>query len=148
MEKDKLIDEFKKLGLSEKLANYYGEREAENNNEPWLAAFRFVRPLNNDLKYYKETYSSDLREGCMYSEASKALLEAGVSPEQIAEFAFEMRLEAYNSVLYRLDDAAGGDYDLPGEGDSLPSWSLMERSSKHQLTGRLVQGLHSLLFHE
>lgn len=38
MEKDKLIGELKELGLSEELAGYYGEREAENNNEPWLAA--------------------------------------------------------------------------------------------------------------
>lgn len=84
----------------------------------------------------------------MGSKASEALLKAGASPEKIAQFAYEMRLEAYNSVLYRLDDAAGGDYDLPDEGDWLPSWTLTERSPDHEPTGRYLQELYSLLFHE
>ena len=36
-----------------------------------------------------------------------------------------MRL-AFNSVLHRLADTEGGDYDLRNEGEGLPTWCLQE----------------------
>lgn len=58
---------------------------------------------------------------------------------------------AYNSVLYRISDPGGGDYDLENEGEGLPSWTLIERTHRNKngneqevSTERILAEMHSI----
>lgn len=84
----------------------------------------------------------------------KEMVHAGISPEKIGLFAYWIARSAINGVLYRLSDACGGDYDLPNEGEDLPSWRLEEytpyndKTSNVERTGRFLLELHNIFpFH-
>ena len=64
----------------------------------WLAAFRFVRPLNNDLEFYKNGYGDKLKtrieDGLDNSEIETELLKKGATPELLGKFAYEIAFSA------------------------------------------------------
>lgn len=150
MNKEEVKMLLQKFGLSDNAAEYYSNFEVnDKENRAWLAAFRFVRPVNNSLEFYKAEYSNVLKhrieQGLDISEAETELINKGVPPELLGKFAYEIALTAINEVLYRLSDPAGSDYDLENEGEGLPSWTLMERDPNYGVTGRHVSETHSLI---
>lgn len=84
----------------------------------------------------------------------KEMVQAGISPEKIGLFAYWIARSTINEILYRLSDPCGGDYDLPNEGEELPSWRLEEYTAQSgnpmnvERTGRLLLELHNIFpFH-
>lgn len=149
MNKEVITELLKNFGLSESAASYYTNRDIEDKNFAWFAALRFVRPLNNSLEFYLNEYGNMLRsrinEKLPISEVEKELLNEGATPELLGKFAYEIALTAFSSVLYRLSDPAGGDYDLENEGEGLPAWTVMEKDSNGQVTDRKLAETHSLI---
>jgi hypothetical protein len=149
MSKEEIKQILMGFGLPEDAAEHYAKLEVNDKKFAWLSAFRFVRPLNNSLEFYKNEYGDILRsrveKGLSISDSETELLNAGATPEMLGKFASEIALSAFCNVLYRLSDAAGADYDLEGEGADLPSWTLMERDSNYVVTERYVTETHSLI---
>ncbi|RII33696.1 hypothetical protein D2A34_18415 [Clostridium chromiireducens] len=149
MGKEEIKELLQEFGLPENKADYYANLEINDKNFAWLSAFRFVRPLNKSLESYKTEYGDILRnrieKGFSISKVESELLEKGATPELLGDFAYEIALTAFNEVLYRLSDPAGGDYDLEDEGESLPSWTLIERDSNGSRNERHLTETHSLI---
>jgi hypothetical protein len=148
MNKEEIKETLQEFGLSENKAEYYANLEMKDNFA-WLSAFRFVRPLNNSLEFYKSEYGDMLKNrierNLDNSEVETELLKKGVDPELLSKFAYEVALTAFNEVLYRISDSAGSDYDLENEGKGLPSWCLKERDSECKVTERPLAETHSLI---
>ncbi|EKQ52396.1 MULTISPECIES: hypothetical protein [unclassified Clostridium] len=148
MNKEAVKEILKEFGLSESRAEYYAEREIKDKFA-WLSAFRFVRPLNNSLEFYNNEYADIIKKriekGLDNSEIETELLNNGATPELLGKFAYEIALTAFNEVLYRLSDPAGGDYDLENEGEGLPSWRLKERNLNNEVTKRTLAEMHNLI---
>lgn len=149
--KEKEIRNFLELaGYSEGRIEHYTKLEMEDKVWAWLPTVRFVRPLNNQLRKYldgdfirqlKEAKENNIHVDGIVGE----LLEAGVTPELISKFAYEITSTSYNEVLYRLVEPSGADYDLDNTGADLPSWRLVEVDENGKLTGRYIQELHNLI---
>ena len=130
-------------------ADSLAESADKNSERPMLAMIRFLRPFQKTLNTYLKTPKSyvndcvnrgrDIEEKCV-----KEMVEKGVDIETIGRYAYEITRATLNEVLYRLDDPAGSDYDLPGEGERLPSWVLKERDSSKEETNRIMWGMHSM----
>lgn len=148
MNKEVIKKTLQEFGLHESVADYYANFEMKDKSA-WLAAFRFVRPLNNSLEFYKNEYGdmlkSRIERDLENSEVETELLKKGATPELLGQFAYEIALTAFNEVLYRLSDPAGGDYDLENEGEGLPAWSLRERVLNYEVTERSLAEMHSLI---
>ncbi|WP_302104964.1 hypothetical protein [Polycladomyces zharkentensis] len=157
VDKDELVELLRQWGVSH--AEEWAEQELRDEHFAVLAMFRFLRPLQHMLDGY--LYGSEywvqqtIERKDPTAEVLKEMIDAGIAPEKIGWFAYWIAREAINAVLYRLDDPAGGDYDLPNEGEGLPSWSLQERIEHREgtkwtaeLTGRVIGGMHTLFpFH-
>lgn len=130
-------------------ADSLAESAGKDPGRSMLAAIRFLRPLQKSvLRYLNDADSyvdcclrrnSDREEACV-----KAMVDKGVDRETIGRFAYCIAKSAIYEVLYRLDDASGGDYDLDDLGESLPSWVLKERDPSRQETARAIYGMHEL----
>ncbi|ENQ3107308.1 hypothetical protein ACEOWJ_003395 [Bacillus cereus] len=133
--------------------------------EAVLAAFRFLRPLQAALDMYlydNERWVQHSIERANNQKNSNPtdmivseMINAGISHEQIGIFAYWIARSAINGVLYGLSDPCGGDYDLPNEGEGLPSWRLEEYKESYnegtfkvERTGRPLLELHNIFpFH-
>ena len=78
-----------------------------------------------------------------------ALLEAGATPEMIADFAYRYTEKAYYDVLYQLDDSRSAfdciDLFYSEELSKSPTWKLAEESTEGELTGRFLGEVHNLI---
>lgn len=143
----------KSFGLRQDEAEYYAEQDGDKVRAV-LPVFRLLHPLNEQLKFYRDDYASKISEqkdrGSIQPQV-KALLDSGASPEQIAEFAYQTTLMAYENLLYFLDDT--GAADLGGEmlhklervSEKCGGWRLVEISPDGELTGRCLSEVHGKL---
>lgn len=131
------------------------DSELKENKCAFLAVIRFLRPLQKSLDYYLFDYEKWIDYALERNDTShnmiKEMIDKGVSRETIARYSYSVARTAFNEVLYRLDDPAGGDYDLENEGEHLPRWRLIEeiryydRKKIHfKETGRPIHGMHSI----
>lgn len=141
-----------KLGLSEGTAEAYLEEESET----WavLPAFRLLKPLNDRLEFYQGPYQAwmerCIQDGTLQDQIPEAapLLAAGAAPEQIQQFAYQLVLNAYEQLLYQLDDPEGAEVD---EVFCDPAFSesgharLMEAAPDGTATGRYLIEVHGKL---
>lgn len=145
----KLLDDF---GVP--AAEYWADQDLNDDNWAHFAAFRFLRPLQNDLDGYLERHeewvNSELNRDSELGRIMKSMVEAGIPPKDIGLFAYWIARYAYNLVLQRLTDPAGADYDLEND-EELPSWSLVEINLRkvgntvdHIFTGRYIPDLHTI----
>lgn len=138
-----------KMGIHEETAKYY----LENESDIWavLPAFRFLKPLSDNLEFYKGGYremiekkiEDGLLEGQMPEAA--ALVKSGASPEIIEKFAFHLILEAYESILYQLDDHEGAetsDVFMDEDFSECGYGRLMEMGTDGESTGRYLIEVH------
>jgi hypothetical protein len=142
---------------------YWAKDEIEGN-EAVLASFRFLRPFQEILDMYLYNNESWVQNSIQRANEQatpdtnnliiKEMVQAGISPEKIGLFAYWIARSAINEILYRLSDPCGGDYDLPNEGEELPSWRLEEYTAQSgnpmnvERTGRLLLELHNIFpFH-
>lgn len=141
-----ILEEF---GLDDKASIYYAKQDDSDSTWAWLAAIRFVRPIQKSLMRYKKDYSRQMSErldnGYNVSNSFRALKKAGISDEVINNFVYEIAIESYNDVLYRISDPAGSDYDLDDDGDNLATWKLIEIDKDNRKTGRYIPELHNLI---
>ena len=156
--KETVTEILKEFGV--KSPEYWARDEIEGK-EAVLASFRFLRPLQETLDSY--LYNSEdwvQRSVERVNEQAnpnsddlivKEMVQAGIPPEKIGLFAYWIARSAMNEILYRLSDPCGGDYDLPNEGEDLPSWRLEEYTAQSgnpmnvKPTGRHLLELHNLL---
>lgn len=127
MDKERKIEEIAKkieeMGVSKKSARHYAELEV-NENKAYLAAFRFVRPLNKDLEKYEKGYKS--WEDIKRIPGVSGLKDSGANLEDVLKLIHDTMFTCYGGVLYRLSDPAGWDFDLEECGEYLPGWALWE----------------------
>ncbi|WP_026590632.1 hypothetical protein [Bacillus sp. UNC437CL72CviS29] len=169
-----LLDDFKKEPTKENVTEIlkeFGVQSPEHwakdeieGKEAVLASFRFLRPFQEILDMYLYNHESWVQNSIQRANEQatpdtnnliiKEMVQAGIPPEKIGLFAYWIARSAMNEILYRLSDAGGGDYDLPNEGEELPSWRLEEYSPHNgnpmnvERTGRLLLELHNIFpFH-
>lgn len=140
MTREELEKKFIALGLPEGAAKHYAKREQQDKNFAWLAAYHFVYGLNEDLRFFDDTYPDMLRDGRITTSETTALMEAGATPEQIADFAYQIALESYCSVLQLITNGCA-EYDT----EDFPSWELVERTPDGEFTGRVVTEMQDLI---
>ncbi len=137
------------LGLSEKAAKYY----LQYDTEVWavVPAFRLLKPLSDDLEFYRGRYRELLEqwqaEGVLEDTdpPAAALLKAGASPEQIQRFAYDKTLQAYELLLYQLDDHTGSEVSDAFDKEDFSRCSygqLMEMGPDKNPTGRYLFEVH------
>ena len=78
--------------------------------------------------------------GRITTSETTALMEAGATPEQIADFAYQIALESYCSVLQLITNGSA-EYDT----EDFPSWELVERTPDGEFTGRVVTEMQDLI---
>lgn len=96
--------------------------------------------LNERLRFYDDSYAELIKQGKIKTTESTALMEAGATPELIADFAYQITLEAYCDVLQQFSDFEP-EYGM----EDLPTWKLIERTVDRKETGRRLVGLHELI---
>lgn len=96
--------------------------------------------LNERLRFYDDLYGELIKQGKIKTTESTALMEAGATSELIADFAYQITLEAYCDVLHQLSDFEA-EYGM----EDLPTWKLKERTADGIETGRRLVGLHELI---
>lgn len=138
-----------KMGLCEKAAIHYLENESDIRAV--LPAFRLLKPLNDQLEFYKGDYRKMIEK--MIAEGSleerlpeaAALVKCGASPKVIEKFAFHLVLEAYDGLLYQLDDHEGAEFSdvFRNEDFSKCGYArLMEMEADGKATGRYLIDVH------
>jgi len=140
MTREELEKKFIELGLPEGAARLAAEEEQQNQKIAWLAGYHFVYRLNERLRFYDDSYAKLIKEGKIKTSESTALMEAGATPGLIADFAYQIALEAYYDVLSQLSDFVA-EFGM----EELPTWRLVERTADGKETGRRLQGLHELI---
>lgn len=140
MTREELEKKFIELGLPEGAARIYAEEEQQDKKTAWLAGYHFLYALNERLRFYDDSYAELIQEGRIKTPESTALMEAGATPELIADFAYQITLEAYCDVLYKFSDFEA-EYGM----EDLPTWKLKERTADGIETGRRLVGLHELI---
>lgn len=140
MTREELEKKFIELGLPEGAARLTAEEEEQDQKTAWLAGYHFVYGINERLRFYDDSYAKLIKEGKIKTSESTALMEAGATPELIADFAYQIALEAYADVLYQLSD-----FEAEFGMEELPTWRLVERTADGKETGRRLQGLHALI---
>ncbi|PEY29936.1 hypothetical protein CN354_26405 [Bacillus cereus] len=165
-----LLEELKKEPTKETVAQilkefgvqspeYWAKDEIEGK-EAVLASFRLLRPLQETLDTYLYNSENWVQRSMERANPDsndlivKEMVQAGIPPEKIGLFAYWIARSAINEMLYRLSDPCGGDYDLPNEGEDLPSWRLQEYTAQSgnpmnvKRTGRYLLELHNIFpFH-
>ncbi|MGI0532104.1 hypothetical protein KFD70_06900 [Bacillus pfraonensis] len=159
--KETITEILKEFGMES--SEYWAKDEIEGK-EAVLASFRFLRPLQETLDMYLYHNDSWVQRSIQRANELatphtndliiKEMVQAEIPPEKIGLFAYWIARSAMNEILYRLSDAGGGDYNLPNEGEDLPSWRLAEYTAQSgnpmnvKPTGRLLLELHNLFpFH-
>ena len=77
-----------------------------------------------------------------------AMLRAGISSEVIEKYAYGLTLEAYESLLYQLDDNAGAEVDEAFQDtlfDKCGYAKLCEMDSEGEPTGRYLFEVHGMI---
>ncbi len=81
-----------------------------------------------------------LMDGRITTSEITALMEAGATPEQIADFAYQIALESYCIVL-QLITSGCVEYDT----EDFSSCKLMKRTPDGEFTGRMVTEMQDLI---
>lgn len=138
MEEKELYNQFIQLDLTEGQAKIYAKEEIEQGS-PLLTSYRFVERLNKKLRFYADEYAECIKNQRISNPEIKKILELGVSPELMADYAYNLVLEAYITILVQIDEP-----NLNIE-EGTSSWSLVEISPEGKQTGRILNNLHSLI---
>lgn len=138
-----------KMGLREETAeNYLG---LESDIWAVLPAFRLLKPLSDNLDFYKGGYRKMIEkmkeDGALAEKMPEIneMLNAGVSPETIEKFVYDIKLSTYDSLLYQLDDYKGAEVsDVFGDASfsKCGYGRLMEQRPDGELTGRYLIEVH------
>ena len=147
MTKSDLEEILIKMGVPEEAAKDCAEEDLQDKVVAYLAAYNFVYPLNEKLRFLSGEFADKIKKGEIDIPEVTALLEAGATPELIATFAYHYTKAAYHNVLYPLDDPSSIlDYiDLSYSGEQSPAWTLVEESTEGELTGRFLGEVHNLI---
>lgn len=140
------------LGLSEKAARYYLRYETDT----WavVPSFRLLKPLSDDLEFYRGRYRQLLEqwrgEGVLEEKEPEAaaLMRAGATPEQVERLVYEKTLQAYELLLYQLDDHTGAEVSDAFDQEDFSRCSygqLLEMSPEGSPTGRYLFEVHGKL---
>lgn len=138
-----------KMGLCEDAAEHY--LEDESNIRAVLPAFRLLKPLNDRLEFFKGEYremiESRIEDGLLDEQLPEAaaLVKCGAPPEIIEKFAFHLVLEAYDGLLYQLDDHEGAEYSDVFRNEDFSECGyarLMEMGADGNTTGRYLMEVH------
>ncbi len=149
-EKRRVLEE---LGIPGDSAEFYLGFESDI----WaiLPVFRLLKPLNDDLVFYQGGYKKLIeryqKEGKLAERmpAEARLVESGASPEDIEKLAYDLTLQAYEMLLYRMDDREGA--ESPADDDTKEAyekcgyWKLVEMSQDGKPTGRYLHTVHGYL---
>lgn len=138
-----------KMGLREKAAENYLRYESD----VWavLPTFRLLKPLSDDLEFYKGEYRKMLEEQMTNDILNKQmpevaeLIKEGASPEAIERFAYDLILDAYERLLYQLDDHEGAEVSevfLEEDFSQCSYGRLMECRPDGEATGRYLLEAH------
>lgn len=138
-----------KMGLSEETAEYYLEGESDI----WavMPVFRLLKPLSDQLEFYKNGYrkmiEKNIENGTLEKRIPEAaeLVKCGVPLESIEKFAYSLVLEAYESALYQLDDHVGAevsDVFMNEDFSECGYAGLMEMDADGNPTGRYLAEVH------
>ena len=140
------------LGLSERAARYY--LKYETGIWAVVPSFRFLKPLNDELEFYRGRYRELLEqwqaEGSLEDKAPDAavLIKAGATPEQVEAFAYEQTFHAYEMLLYQLDEhggAEGSDAFREADFSECGYAKLAEAGPDGVPTGRYLFEVHGML---
>jgi hypothetical protein len=105
-----------------------GWAESEvRENIPQLARYRFLRPIWPEMIVC-------WRDGITAAPAARRAIDAGASPDDLAQLARAVAYETVFAILTHLAD------DQVAEG--LPTWTLTEVNPADQPTGRPLDALH------
>lgn len=138
-----------KMGLSEEAAKDY--LKAESDVRAVLPAFRLLKPLNDRLDFYKGEYremiEKMIEDGTLEEQLPEAaaLVKCGATPEVIEKFAFHLVLEAYDGLLYQLDDHEGAEFSdvfMDKDFSKCGYARLMEMGADGNATGRYLIEVH------
>ncbi|MDQ0875988.1 hypothetical protein QFZ77_004647 [Paenibacillus sp. V4I3] len=152
--KQELIETMEKMDIEN--AEYWSDQEISDKKYATLAMLRFLRPFQKSLDNYLDSHENWIknemtRRNSKLSGVLDEMISAGVKSESIGILAYWISRMTLNSVLYRLDDPAGGDYDLENEGEDLPRWVLLEQIISKEnnkidgkLTGRMLAGMYEV----
>ncbi len=143
METEEMKQLLVKMGLREEAAEHYLQYESEI----WavLPAFRLLKPLSDQLEFYKGSYrkmlENRLADGTLEKRLPKvsALMKSGAAPEDI---------EAFESILYQLDDHQGAevsDVFLEEDFSKCGYARLMEQGPEGEATGRYLFEVHGMI---
>lgn len=137
------------LGVPERSATAYLQEESEH----WavLPAFRLLKPLSDSLEFhrgpYQQVIKARIQDGtlstCMPQVAP--LIEAGVTPECLERFVYDLLLETYERLLYQLDDPSGSEISEVFCDEAFSQCSqarLMEVDADGHPTGRQLIEVH------
>ena len=152
METEEMKQLLVKMGLREEAAEHYLQYESEI----WavLPAFRLLKPLSDQLEFYKGSYrkmlENRLADGTLEKRLPKvsALMKSGAAPEDIEAFAYDLVLEAFESILYQLDDHQGAevsDVFLEEDVSKCGYARLMEQGPEGEATGRYLFEVHGMI---
>ncbi len=141
-----------RFGLDEKSAEYYLQMETDI----WavLPTFRLLKPLDEHLEFYRGEYKKLIEKHAMDGTLNEKMpleakmLQAGISPEDIEAFAFDLTLTAYENLLYQLDDHEGAEVDEVFMTEPIEKCGyarLMEMGTDGKPTGRFLIGTHGKL---
>ena len=131
------------LGLSEKAARYYLRYETDT----WAV-------VSDNLEFYRGRYRELLvqwqGEGVLEKKdpEAAALLRAGATPEQVERLVYEKTLQAYELLLYQLDDHTGAEVSdaFAQEDFSRCSYGqLLEMGPDRNPTGRYLFEVHGMI---
>lgn len=152
MDREEKLRYLTALGLTEKAAAYY--LRYDTDTRAVVPAFRLLKPLDDDLAFFRGEYSALLKqwqaEGSLdaLDPWAGALMKAGAGAELVEQFAYVKTLQAYEQLLYQLDDHAGAEQ---GEAFDREDFSrcgygrLMEMGPDGEPTGRVLFDVHGML---
>lgn len=138
-----------KMGLCEETAKYY--LKEDSNIRAVLPAFRLLKPLNDCLEYYNGEYrkmiEKTMEDGTLEERLPEvaALVKCGASPDIVEKFAFHLVLEAYDGLLYQLDDHESAEFSdvfMDEDFSKCGYAQLMEMDADGNATGRYLTEVH------
>ena len=142
-----------KMGLTEERADFF--LEYEDKGFAVLPTFRFLKPLDDHLEMYKGQYKELLEslvaDGSIEKRMPEAatLIKMGASTEAIEKYSYDLVLDAFEFLLYHLDDHKGAEVSkvfLEEDFSQCCYGRLMEvEEDDDEPTGRYLLEGHGLL---
>lgn len=142
-----------KMGIAEERAEFFLEYESEE--VAVLPTFRFLKPLDDYLQryegQYKEVLAGLVADGSIEDRIPEAaaLIKMGASLEAIERYSYVLVFEAFEFLLYHLDEHTGAEVNrvfLEEDFSKCCYGRLMEvEEDGDEPTGRYLLEVHGML---